>query len=978
MKKFFIVAFSIVIIILFLVVNIKPSTIQKEYNGASEIKKLYKLEGNALIRTVKDDPRDRIEVTIGNKSKPQSLLDRLFKANAASENSGFTPQVKISRWDDEVNLALVPKMLDSVPQEDRALSFDGDKVIYDTPKVEYNLYNIASSSAIPEGAFEYEVILKEKPITNVVEFNIQTNGLSFYLQRPYTEEYRSGYSEEFKRDIVVSATQVKDLKGDVLRERPENVIGSYAVYSSEEKVNYVGGKEYKVGKVGHIYRPKIFDSTGKSVWGDLKIDVQKGILSVTIPQEFIDTAAYPIRHAAGLTFGYTSTGNSDFGNVAGESSDYSASQGMAATLNDNALLDSLHAALRLNAAGTENIDVYMALYDKDSAGSESHGKVSGTGVERLNVAFNTTIQFYTFTESQQALSPDTYVIGVMGNGEDIVATGQRLKMLYDSIGQSTSLYEEYTYGAGSYSTRKAEDPWTETAFVGDYHLGLYATYSLAPTPTPTPTPMPILNVGTGGGSETWYNSDQWGFRKSFTLSHASGALTNYQMKMYVNKTNASAVINNADATTSWAVNAGSIATDTGDKHEGTASLKITASGGDPFAAYDPASTWDWSSKKTITFWAKTDTANKSCNSYLINTGYSAYSRWDFTFTTSWAMYTIDLGNPAATTNVLDATKIDYFRIGCPSGVAGEHFWIDDMNVLSSGSDGKSLDGSGSVYAGSRVQDNFNDLRFTTSNGTTPLDYWIESYVSGTSAVVWVEFDSIGTGATTFYMYYGNANAATYSNATNTYVFYDDFSGSTLDTNKWQIVSQTDPGATYTVSGGLLTVYDPKANNGTAGYLTSLTTFSGPVRISVYRKANANSGEKSVKVGGATYSIYHIDSNDCITSEFDTVTHCWITDISPRTDDGTNWFKIEVIYIPGTSSSLYINDTFKKTLSVSFPDNYSYALYNWSPSWKSVDAYTYFDWVIARKYDSTDPAWGTWGATENSPSSTMNFDGINFQ
>ena len=44
--------------------------------------------------------------------------------------------------------------------------------------------------------------------------------------------------------------------------RPPEVVGSYSVYAKSNKINYVGGKEYKCGKVGHIFRPKIIDSAG--------------------------------------------------------------------------------------------------------------------------------------------------------------------------------------------------------------------------------------------------------------------------------------------------------------------------------------------------------------------------------------------------------------------------------------------------------------------------------------------------------------------------------------------------------------------------------------------------------------------------------------------------------------------------------------------------------------------------------------------
>ena len=79
---------------------------------------------------------------------------------------------------------------------------------------------------------------------------------------------------------------------------------------------------------------------------------------------------------------------------------------------------------------------------------------------------------------------------------------------------------------------------------------------------------------------------------------------------------------------------------------------------------------------------------------------------------------------------------------------------------SSGATGEDVDCGGLCLS------TFNDLRFTTSDGATLLDYWIES-VTGTTpnqlATVWIEFDSIGTTATTFYMYYGKADASSVSN-----------------------------------------------------------------------------------------------------------------------------------------------------------------------------------------------------------------------
>lgn len=83
-----------------------------------------------------------------------------------------------------------------------------------------------------------------------------------------------------------------------------------------------------------------------------------------------------------------------------------------------------------------------------------------------------------------------------------------------------------------------------------------------------------------------------------------------------------------------------------------------------------------------------------------------------------------------------------------------------------------------MHCGGECLSTFDDIRFTNSSDTL-LDYWIEkidtTYGSGNYiAHIWVEFDSIGTSKTTFYMYYSNPSASPYSNGVNTFIFFDDF------------------------------------------------------------------------------------------------------------------------------------------------------------------------------------------------------------
>ena len=80
---------------------------------------------------------------------------------------------------------------------------------------------------------------------------------------------------------------------------------------------------------------------------------------------------------------------------------------------------------------------------------------------------------------------------------------------------------------------------------------------------------------------------------------------------------------------------------------------------------------------------------------------------------------------------------------------------------------------------SNMQSDFDDLRFTyyneTSNTETEIPYWIESKNDNNWAYVWVRIPFIkANNYTTIFAYYGNPDAATKSNGTAVFDFFDDF------------------------------------------------------------------------------------------------------------------------------------------------------------------------------------------------------------
>lgn len=77
-----------------------------------------------------------------------------------------------------------------------------------------------------------------------------------------------------------------------------------------------------------------------------------------------------------------------------------------------------------------------------------------------------------------------------------------------------------------------------------------------------------------------------------------------------------------------------------------------------------------------------------------------------------------------------------------------------------------------------------DIRFTSADGTTLIDFWREEY-DETDGTWWIEVPTIpASGGTAVYLYYGNSGATDVSNGDNTFEFFDDFPGSSLDTDKW--------------------------------------------------------------------------------------------------------------------------------------------------------------------------------------------------
>jgi len=405
------------------------------------MKQKYMNFGNYSYKEIRSNPRDRLEIEIGDSKQPE-----------------FYPQLKIMRWDNEVNASF--RLVDTEP---KTLTTEDEKIKLIGQKKEVHLYELPVSDELKEGGFEFEVILKEKPVSNKIEFTLETKGLDFFYQPPLNQE-------ELPPDgVSATETDVFDKDGKSITHRPKNIVGSYAVYHSGNPINYVGGKEYKCGKVGHIYRPKIIDSVGKEVWGILNI--QEGILSVTIPQEFLNTATYPIRHAAGFTMGFLTAGGSRRGY-----GDYI--WGSVFSSNADEAGDAVSITAWLSRYSTTSVTARMKCGLYLLTDYEKKGQTE----EREITLDHADAQEYTFNFS--APKPDVvgsteYVICIWGD----YINGQK-RIWYDSA-TSQSRYESYNY-----DTHNAVYPDPLEPTTSSHKFSIYCTYTAGGT---GPTGVKTIN-----------------------------------------------------------------------------------------------------------------------------------------------------------------------------------------------------------------------------------------------------------------------------------------------------------------------------------------------------------------------------------------------------------------------------------------------------------------------------------------------------
>ncbi|PWR74801.1 DUF2341 domain-containing protein [Methanospirillum stamsii] len=249
-----------------------------------------------------------------------------------------------------------------------------------------------------------------------------------------------------------------------------------------------------------------------------------------------------------------------------------------------------------------------------------------------------------------------------------------------------------------------------------------------------------------------------------------------------------------------------------------------------------------------------------------------------------------------------------------------------------------------------MRSDFRDIRFAQFNGKR-CDYWIESYTSRTSAVVWIEVPTAGQ--RWLNLFYGNGRAGSESSGANTFDFFDDFTGSNIDTSKWTATSGVS------VSSGICTI----TRGASAAYIYGKTDFGAGYNLRYKVKYGASgtlwSGHESSAATTSNALMDELDATYCYpgsgttsgqTAHSVSMSAAYRIIEITRTGGGSNATQFSIDGVQKVNSAPYAS------VSNRHPVFHAYG----------SGAVIYVDFVAIRKYAATEP---TLNLISHQPNST---------
>lgn len=287
-----------------------PFMVEKEGNGEDQGEVRVKITKNKLILTPDKQWLESHNYPIVLDPTVERILPRnevVVFGNEITED--FEPEMKLTRWGPEasVTLAYDPE------GESGTQRVTDNQVSWESKEVLVNMYyqapgEVTSSSGQKyrinsQGGMELDMVLKSQPKNNVFRYRLESQGLEFYYQPEISDEeaqadldYYNSLRVESEVDSEYLEFLPRTLEEAKRKRRPEHIVGSYAVYYSQGEGDFsvLGGKNYKAGKAFHIYRPRVYDAQGQETWGELKIEPENNLLTITVDAAWLAAAEYPV------------------------------------------------------------------------------------------------------------------------------------------------------------------------------------------------------------------------------------------------------------------------------------------------------------------------------------------------------------------------------------------------------------------------------------------------------------------------------------------------------------------------------------------------------------------------------------------------------------------------------------------------------------------------------------------------------------
>jgi len=266
---------------------------------------------------------------------------------------------------------------------------------------------------------------------------------------------------------------------------------------------------------------------------------------------------------------------------------------------------------------------------------------------------------------------------------------------------------------------------------------------------------------------------------------------------------------------------------------------------------------------------------------------------------------------------------------------------------------------------SRLQSDGDDLRFTTGDGQTLLDYWIESGINTATTVIWVEVASIPAGSSTIYMYYANAAAAGVSNGDNVFIYFNNFELA-ADINDWVEVNGTR-GAQSRVTtpappfGSYSMLVDDTSGLGTYGVYTTFTAQTACI-VEYYARAAQTDEAWEMRVNRGTTLGGRLRFNTDTDIEWWNNSTSAFNDFSPTIFDylqdvwySFSWDEVETADATDTFD-IYINTVLQRS-NIVFDNNVaSVNRIYFQTTTNSANGELYVDLVKVRQWTSSIPSY----------------------